>query len=233
MANVVSLPNEAGSVVHGEPPDADRLADIRRSYERGALNETDLAGTWVEQFGRWMDEAVESLRFPEPTAMVVGTADATGEPSVRTVLLKGYDERGLVFFTNYDSRKGRALTANPRISAVFPWYALERQILISGAVEHTSREESERYFHSRPYGSQIAASISEQSQVIPGRAWLESRRDELAARHPDTVPLPDFWGGYRIRPASVEFWQGRPDRLHDRLRYLLTDEVWRVERLAP
>jgi pyridoxamine 5'-phosphate oxidase len=216
--------------VQGDP---DRIAAIRRSYQRGSLTESDLAPTWVEQFGRWMDEAVESLAFPEPTAMVVATADAQGVPSVRTVLLKGYDERGLVFFTNYNSRKGRALAENPRLSAVFPWYALERQILVGGTVTRTTRAESERYFHSRPYGSQIAASISEQSQPIPDRAWLESKRDELAGRHPETVPLPEFWGGFRIAPESVEFWQGREDRLHDRLRYRNTDDGWLIERLAP
>jgi pyridoxamine 5'-phosphate oxidase len=216
--------------VQGDP---ERIAAIRRSYQRGSLAESDLAPTWVEQFGRWMDEAVGSLAFPEPTAMVVGTADAQGVPSVRTVLLKGYDESGLVFFTNYNSRKGRALAENPRLSAVFPWYALERQIIVQGAVTRTSRAESDRYFHSRPYGSQIAASISEQSQPIPDRAWLESERDGLAGRHPETVPLPEFWGGFRITPETVEFWQGREDRLHDRLRYRNTGNGWLIERLAP
>lgn len=213
--------------------DSEGIAGIRRSYQRGSLTESDLAPTWLEQFGRWMDEAIDSLAFPEPTAMVVGTADAQGTPSVRTVLLKGFDENGLVFFTNYDSRKGRALAENPRVSAVFPWYALERQIIVCGTVTRTSREESQRYFHSRPYGSQIAASISEQSQPIPDRAWLEARRDELTGRHPETVPLPEFWGGFRIAPATVEFWQGREDRLHDRLRYRNSDNGWLIERLAP
>ncbi len=216
-----------------DPAGADHLADMRRSYQRSGLTEADLAPGWAEQFGRWLDEAIESLAFPEPNAMVVGTADAAGTPSVRTVLLKGYDERGLVFFTNYDSRKGRALAENPRISAVFPWYALERQILVGGTVERTTRAESEAYFHSRPYGSQVAASISQQSAVIPDRAWLESERDRLAAAHPDTVPLPDFWGGFRIVPETVEFWQGRENRLHDRLRYRRTGENWLIERLAP
>jgi pyridoxamine 5'-phosphate oxidase len=158
---------------------------------------------------------------------------------VRTVLLKGYDERGLVFFTNYDSRKGRQLAANPRISCVFPWYAMERQVIVDGEVERAGRDESAHYFHSRPHGSQIAASISEQSRVVADRGALEAERDRLAARYPDdaTVPLPDFWGGYRIRPSAVEFWQGREDRLHDRLRFRRTgdaaDAPWVTERLAP
>lgn len=216
-----------------DPASADRLAGMRRSYARSGLTEADLAPGWTEQFGHWFDEAIESLAFPEPNAMVVSTADAAGVPSVRTVLLKGYDERGLVFFTNYDSRKGRALAENPRVSAVFPWYALERQILLAGTVERTTRAESETYFHSRPWGSQIAASIGQQSAVIPDRAWLEAERDRLAAAHPETVPLPDFWGGYRIVPETVEFWQGREDRLHDRLRYRRSGDTWLIERLAP
>jgi pyridoxamine 5'-phosphate oxidase len=220
--------------VQRDPAGADRLAGMRRSYQSSALSEADVAAGWLEQFGRWLEQAVESLAFPEPNAMVLATADANGTPSARTVLLKGYDERGLVFFTNYSSRKGRELAENPRVSVVFPWYALERQILLTGTVTRTSRADSEAYFHSRPYGSQIAASISDQSQVIPGREWLESERDRLAAQHPESVPLPDFWGGFRIEPATVEFWQGREDRLHDRLRYRRTDgDSWLIERLAP
>lgn len=213
-----------------------RPDQMRRGYRRGTLGEADLAAGWPEQFRRWFGEAVDSLAFPEPNAMVVATVGADATPSARTVLLKGFDERGLVFFTNYGSRKGRDLAANPRICAVFPWYALERQVIVHGRVERVSRAESERYFHSRPYGSQIAASISEQSAVIPDRDWLEAERDRLAARHPEgtTVPLPEFWGGYRILPAAVEFWQGREDRLHDRLRYRRTTAgTWVVERLAP
>jgi pyridoxamine 5'-phosphate oxidase len=220
--------------VQRDPANADRLAGMRRSYKRAELSESAIAPTWLEQFGRWLDEALESLAFPEPNAMVVATADADGAPSARTVLLKGYDERGLVFFTNYTSRKGRELAENPRVCVVFPWYALERQILVTGTVTRTSRADSETYFHSRPHGSQVAASISEQSAVIPDRAWLESERDRLAESYPETVPLPDFWGGYRIAPSTVEFWQGREDRLHDRLRYRRTDDgTWQTERLAP
>ncbi len=227
----------------GERPDptdlATRVAAMRRSYRAEALAEADLQPDWHRQFRIWLAAAVDSQAFPEPNAMVVATAAPDGRPSARTVLLKGYDERGLVFFTNYDSRKGRQLAANPRVCCVFPWYAMERQVIVDGDVERVSREESEHYFHSRPHGSQIAASISEQSHVVPDRPTLEAERDRIAARYPDdtTVPLPDFWGGLRIRPSAVEFWQGREDRLHDRLRFRRTgdaaDAPWVIERLAP
>lgn len=216
-------------------PDPDQLAALRRSYQRDRLAESDLADTWYQQFRRWLDQAIETLPFPEPNAMVVGTADADGAPSVRTVLLKEHDERGLTFFTNYTSRKGADLTANPRISLLFPWYGLERQILVRGRAERVGRDVSEAYFHSRPHGSQLAASISEQSRVVPDRDHLDRELAELARRHPEgtEVPLPDFWGGYLVRPHEVEFWQGRESRLHDRLRYRRDGEVWVTERLAP
>jgi pyridoxamine 5'-phosphate oxidase len=237
------MPGGRGGDVSGDAGDrldpadlATRVAAMRRSYRSRALHESDLLPDWHSQFRAWLAEAVDSDAFPEPTAMVVATASPDGRPSVRTVLLKRYDERGLVFFTNYDSRKGRQLAANPRLSCVFPWYAMERQVIVDGDVERVGRDESEHYFHSRPHGSQIAASISEQSRVVADRGALEAERDRLAARYPDdtTVPLPDFWGGYRIRPSSVEFWQGREDRLHDRLRFRRTDDgPWTIERLAP
>lgn len=223
------------------------VAAMRRSYRSGRLDESDLAPTWLEQFGRWLAEASESLSFPEPNAMVVATASADAAPSVRTVLLKAYDDRGLVFFTNLRSRKARDIEANPQASCVFAWLPLERQVLVTGRAEQVGRAQSEEYFHSRPHGSQIAASVSEQSRVVPDRGALEAERDRLAAAYPDgsTVPLPDFWGGIRIVPETVEFWQGREDRLHDRLRFRRADAAansgergaadggWIVERLAP
>lgn len=216
-------------------PEQERLAAMRRTYRTDTLDESMLAADWHTQFHQWLTVAVESLAFPEPNAMVIATATRDARPSARTVLLKAYDERGLVFFTNYQSRKGSELAANPQISCVFPWIALERQVLVTGQVERVSREESDAYFHSRPHGSQLAASISEQSRVVPDRASIEAERDRLAERYPEgtDVPLPDFWGGFRIVPDSVEFWQGREDRLHDRLRYRRTDGEWVVERLAP
>lgn len=216
-------------------PEHERLAAMRRTYRNATLDEAMLAPDWHTQFHRWLTDAIDSLAFPEPNAMVVATATHEGRPSARTVLLKAYDERGLVFFTNYQSRKGSELAANPHVSCVFPWYALERQVLVTGLVERVSREESDAYFHSRPRGSQLAASISAQSAVVPDRASIEAERDRLAERYPEgvDVPLPDFWGGFRIVPNSVEFWQGREDRLHDRLRYRRSDGEWVVERLAP
>lgn len=218
----------------GEPGRAD-VAELRVSYGRAPLLEADLAPDWHTQFTRWFDDAVASLTFPEPNAMVVATCTADGIPSARTVLLKAHDENGLVFFTNYSSRKGLELAANPRVSCVFGWYAMERQVVVCGRTERVDRTTSERYFHSRPHGSQIAASISEQSTVIPDRGWLDRRRDELARQYPDDtqVPLPDFWGGIRVLPDTVEFWAGRENRMHDRLRYRRTGAGFVLERLSP
>ena len=206
---------------------------MRREYTRAALAEADLDADPVVQFGRWFEQA-EQPSLLEPTAMTLATATLDGRPSARMVLLRGFDERGFCFYTNYESRKGAELAANPRAALVFWWDKLERQVRIEGPVAPTSRAESEAYFHSRPPGSQLSAAASPQSRVIDGRAVLERRVAELATGLPDgELPLPNFWGGYRLAHEVVEFWQGRPNRLHDRLRYRRAGEGWKIERLAP
>jgi pyridoxamine 5'-phosphate oxidase len=206
---------------------------MRRSYGKGALSEEDLAPDWVTQFTRWFDEAVGSPLIVEPNAMVVATSSPDGRPSVRTVLLRGVSADGLVFFTNYGSRKGRELAANPQVSLVFSWVPLERQVIVTGTASRVGADESAAYFHSRPRDSQLASAASAQSTVVASRAVLESAVAALAQRYPEEVPAPANWGGIRVAPDSVEFWQGRPARLHDRLRYRLADTGWLVERLSP
>ena len=214
------------------PTDPAALADLRRDYARAGLSEADLAPSWLEQFARWFEEAADLL---EPNAVVLATADREGVPSARTVLLKGVDERGFVVFTNHTSRKGREAAENPRAALVFPWVELERQVVVAGDVARVAPEETEAYFRSRPRGSQIGAWVSHQSAVIAGREVLEQRQAELEERFAGgEVPVPPFWGGLRVAPASVEFWQGRPSRLHDRLAYVLgPGGSWRVERRSP
>lgn len=210
-------------------------ADMRREYEDRGLSRADLAPTWHQQFTRWFAEAVEA-GVPEPNAMVVATADAAGRPSARTVLLKGFDPRGFVFYTNYESRKGNDLRVNPYAGLLFPWIALHRQVSVSGTVTPVARIDTEAYFASRPRGSQLGAWASPQSAVVPDRAALDARFARVEERFPDgtTVPAPPHWGGFRVRPHTVEFWQGRPGRMHDRLRYRDTDDgEWIIERLAP
>ena len=217
-------------------------AALRRSYLRGRLDDsqdiddTDApeARSWLEQFRLWFEAATGDPAVVEANAMQLATADASGRPSVRTVLLKGLDERGLVFFTNYTSAKGADLAANPWAAAVFAWLAHERQVRVSGPVRPVERAETEAYFASRPRGSQLGAWASPQSQVVPTRDELEQRYAEIEARFAgQDVPPPPSWGGYRITPRTVEFWQGRPDRLHDRLRYRFDEDRWVLERLAP
>ena len=209
------------------------IADIRREYARTRLDVADLSHDPFVEFARWLAEAQEA-QVLEPTAMTLATATAGGAPSARMVLLKGFDERGFVFYTDYRSRKAAELEANPRAALTFWWGELERQVRIEGPVGPTTRQESEAYFHSRPPGSQLSAAASPQSRVIDDRAALERRVAELAAGHQDgQVPLPDFWGGFRLAHEVVEFWQGRPNRLHDRLRYRRAGNTWKIERLAP
>ena len=210
------------------------LADLRIDYSLAGLLEKDLARDPFRQFEKWFQEA-EAAKVPEPNAMVCALASADGRPSSRIVLLKGVDGRGFVFYSNYDSRKGRDLDANPRASLLFPWITLERQVIVEGTVTRISREESAAYFHSRPLASQLGAWASAQSTLLPNRAALDDAYKAVEKKYSgQEVPLPPYWGGYRVAPESVEFWQGRRSRLHDRLRYRRgPDGGWLVERLAP
>ena len=206
-------------------------AQLRRQYDGPPFDLPDLAPTWLEQFQRWLDDAVAAT-VPEPNAMVVATADATGVPSARTVLLRGVDERGFAFYTNLESRKGRELLANPYASCVFCWLWLQRQVVVTGAVEQVSDEEADAYWASRPLPSRVSAAASPQSQVVPSREALDEAWVRVAEQGED-VPRPPYWSGLRVVPDSVEFWQGRRNRFHDRLRFRRTAGAWVVERLAP
>jgi pyridoxamine 5'-phosphate oxidase len=212
------------------------LGEMRRDYRRAGLDEGWLAGTWLEQLTLWFEEAKANDSIVEPNAMVLATAGADGRPSGRTVLLKALDERGLAFNTNLRSRKGREASENPWGCVVFPWHPIERQAIAAGRLERVDPAESDAYFASRPYGARISAHVSPQSQPIESRAELEAAHAELESRYPPEgeVPRPEHWGGLRLVPESVEFWQGRPNRLHDRLRFRRgADGEWAVERLAP
>ncbi len=209
------------------------IADLRREYARARLDEKDVSHDPIVEFARWFAEAQEA-QVGEPNAMTLATTTVDGSPSARVVLLKGFDQRGFVFFTDYRSRKGAELEANPRAALVFFWVELERQVRITGTVERTSNKESEAYFQSRPLGSRLGAWVSHQSRVIPGRAQLESGLREVEQRFAEgEIPLPPHWGGYRVRPQEIEFWQGRENRLHDRIRYVRDRDRWRIERLSP
>jgi pyridoxamine 5'-phosphate oxidase len=233
------------------------IADLRREYKAGSLRRADLNPDPLAQFGDWFGEAV-AVRRPgnwlrrvgvatykwfqtllgnaatEANAMTLATADAAGRPSARMVLLKGVDARGFVFFTHYEGPKGHDLADNPRAALVFYWPELERQVCVSGTVNKLPAAESEAYFHSRPRGSQLAAWVSQQSVVVPDRQYLEGKLRSAEAAHPAAVPKPEYWGGYLLAPTRIEFWQGRPNRLHDRFLYTRqADGRWTIERLAP
>ena len=215
------------------------IADIRRDYNLAGLRRKDLDADPIVQFSRWFEQAVTArsgeAERTDVTAGTLATVDGEGRPSARVVLLKGVDERGFVFFTNYDSRKGREIAGNPNVALVFYWPDQERQVTIAGAASKVPRAESEAYFKSRPRGSRLAAVASNQSEVIANREILESRWRELKAKHPgEEVPMPANWGGFVIAPVRIEFWQGRPSRMHDRFRYARQgDGRWLIERLSP
>jgi pyridoxamine 5'-phosphate oxidase len=208
------------------------LSDERKEYHRATLELSDVSGDPLGTIASWIEEA-RALGGLEPTAMTLSTVDADGAPSGRVVLCKGIDHDGLRFFTSYESRKGRALAADARAAVTFWWPVLERQARVEGVVERVARDESERYFRSRPRGSQLAALASRQSEPIADRELLEAEVARLSLAHPDEVPTPATWGGYLLRPREIELWQGRPSRLHDRLRFRQVDGVWRGERLSP
>jgi pyridoxamine 5'-phosphate oxidase len=210
----------------------DKISQIRKSYLSGELDEENVGIDPMSMFAEWMAAAVEA-GIEEPNGMALATASVDGVPAVRIVLLRGFDERGFVFYTNYESAKGQDLLANPRAAATFWWQPLDRQVRIGGHVEKVARQESQTYFDSRPRGHQLSAWASPQSRVINGRGELEARAEEVEALFPGEVPLPDFWGGYRLIPERIEFWQGRENRLHDRFAFHRRQGAWTVARLAP
>lgn len=207
-------------------------ADMRRDYRERTLSEAEAGDDPFALFGRWFGEAVEG-GVVEPNAMTLATIDRDGWPSARTVLLKGWSSRGLVFYTNYESRKGQALEACPRAALVFWWAEHERQVRVTGEVDRVEHSESAAYFASRPRESRIGAWASPQSRAVASREVLEERFREVDSRYDDDIPKPPYWGGYRVRPREFEFWQGGPGRMHDRLRFTVSGGVWKVERLAP
>ena len=210
------------------------LQSIRREYLRGSLTREELLDNPIEQFSVWMEQAIK-MELPEPPAMVAATSARDGQPSQRVVLLKGFDERGFVFFTNYESRKAREIAVNSKVSLHFPWFPIERQIMICGVAEKVTSDESRAYFTSRPRESQLGAWASPQSRVLPSRETMMQQFDALNKKYQDhDIPMPEFWGGYRVRPFQMEFWQGGARRLHDRFLYVLQPGgQWQIDRLAP
>ena len=217
-----------------DAPNTTLIANLRKEYTLTGLDENDVDPDPMTMFYKWMDEAL-AAHLTEPTAMTLATASKSGKPSARIVLLKKFDSTGFIFFTNYESRKGKELTENPAAALAFHWLELERQVRVIGSAERVPREESESYFHSRPVGSQISALASSQSEVIPNRSSLEAEAQRLEKEYRGKeIPLPPAWGGFRIIPSEIEFWQGRPNRLHDRLRYSIgRNGRWNLERLSP
>ena len=213
-------------------PDPETLAALRREYGDAGLDVPDLSPDPIAQFRRWLADTIDA-GLHEPNAMVVSTVSGEGRPSVRLVLLKGVDERGFVFYTNYESRKARELEANPAVSLLFPWHDLQRQVRVEGSATRVSTEESEAYFEARPRASRLGAWASPQSREVASRSELDDLYAGVEERFTEDVPLPPFWGGYRVRPEMVEFWQGRKGRLHDRLVYRRSGTGWETLRLAP
>lgn len=209
------------------------LASLRKEYTKASLDLDSVANSPIEQFQKWFDEAQKG-ELTEPNAMVLGTSNTNGLITQRTVLLKAFDQQGFVFYTNYNSRKAEQINENNQVSLLFPWYQLERQVAVTGKAVKVSTAESIKYFMSRPFGSQLGAWVSHQSQIITSRSILEVKLNEMKKKFKEgQVPLPDFWGGYRVIPSSIEFWQGRPSRLHDRILYVNENNQWVKKRLSP
>ncbi|MGA1293538.1 MAG: pyridoxamine 5'-phosphate oxidase [Candidatus Nanopelagicales bacterium] len=205
---------------------------LRISYEQGDLNESDISNNPFAQFQTWMNDAI-SKNISEPNAMVLATSNKQGQPGVRNVLLKSFDEKGFIFFTNKNSDKAKDLKENPFCTLLFSWIDLHRQVIIKGKASEISKEDSQSYFKTRPYGSQISAWVSNQSEVISSRQFLEDKVKDFMNKYPNEVPMPNHWGGYLVSVNSMEFWQGRPSRLHDRIRYTRNNSVWVIERISP
>ena len=205
---------------------------LRVSYEQGELNESEVSHNPLDQFNKCLQEAIKN-QVPEPNAMGLATVNKDGQPGARNVLLKSADENGFIFFSNKNSDKASDLKQNPNCTLLFSWLSQHRQVIVKGKAEEISKDESNTYFQTRPYGSRISAWVSEQSQVIKNRAELEKRVKEFMDKYPENVPMPDHWGGYLVKPESIEFWQGRPSRLHDRIRFTKKSNAWTIERIAP
>ena len=205
---------------------------LRVSYEQGELNESEVSHNPLDQFNKWLQEAIKN-QVPEPNAMVLATVNKDGQPAARNVLLKSADDNGFIFFSNKNSDKASDLKQNPNCTLLFSWLSQHRQVIVKGKAEEISKEESNTYFQTRPYGSRISAWVSEQSQVIKNREELEIKVKEVMDKYPENVPMPDHWGGYLVKPESIEFWQGRPSRLHDRIRFTKKAHNWTIERISP